>query len=338
LQYEEFLETKRITVPACGVDVAEVNSILFPFQADITKWALKKGKAAIFAGTGLGKTAMQLEWANNIPGDVLILAPLAVSQQTVREGLKFGITVNLCRQQADCKPGINITNYEMIHKFELDKFVGVVLDESSILKSFDGKMRNMIIESFANTPYKLSCTATPSPNDHMELGNQAEFLGVMGRSEMLSMFFVHDGGDTAKWRLKGHAVQKFWEWVASWAVMLQKPSDLGYDDNGFILPPLNIMPAIVKVEAAPEGSLFALEAQTLQERQAARRSSIGDRVEYCADIVNALDEPCIVWCNLNGESEALTKAIDGAVEIRGSHSPEYKEKAMQDFTEDALKS
>lgn len=337
MEYQEFLETKRIIVPACGVDVAEVNSILFPFQADITKWALKKGKAAIFAGTGLGKTAMQLEWANNIPGDVLILAPLAVSQQTVREGVKFGITVNLCRQQSECRPGINITNYEMIHKFELDKFVGVVLDESSILKSFDGKMRNLIIEAFANTPYKLSCTATPSPNDHMELGNQAEFLGVMGRSEMLSMFFVHDGGDTAKWRLKGHAVQKFWEWVASWAVMLQKPSDLGYEDNGFILPPLNIMPAVVKMEVAPEGSLFAIEAQTLQERQAARRSSIDDRVAHAAAIVNALDEPCIVWCNLNGESDALTKAIDGAVEIRGSHSPEYKEKAMQDFTEGRIK-
>lgn len=337
MSYEAFLESKRITVPACGVDVAEVNPVLFPFQADITKWALKKGKAAIFAGTGLGKTAMQLEWANNIPGDVLIIAPLAVSQQTVREGAKFGIDVNLCRQQSEVKQGINITNYEMIHKFDLESFTGVVLDESSILKSFDGKTRNLIIESFAQTPYKLACTATPAPNDHMELGNHAEFLGVMGRSEMLSMFFVHDGGDTAKWRLKGHAVQKFWEWVSSWAVMLQKPSDLGYDDNGFILPPLNIEAAVVKATETPEGSLFAIEAQTLQERQAARRSSIEDRVKYCADIVNDLDEPCIIWCNLNGESEALTKAIGGAVEIRGSHSPEYKEKAMSDFTEGRIK-
>lgn len=337
MEYQEFLATKRITVPACGVDVENVNAVLFPFQQDIVKWALKKGKAAIFAGTGLGKTAMQLEWANHIPGDVIIFAPLAVSQQTVREGAKFGITVNLCRAQSDVKPGINIANYEIIHKFELDKFAGAVLDESSILKSFDGKMRNMIIESFANTPYKLACTATPAPNDHMELGNHAEFLGVMTRTEMLSMFFVHDGGNTSKWRLKGHAVHKFWEWVASWAVMLQKPSDLGYDDNGFILPPLNIKAAVVKMDIAPEGSLFAIEAQTLQERQAARRSSIVDRVKYCADIVNGMDEPCIVWCNLNGESEALTKAIDGAVEIRGSHSPEYKEKAMHDFTEGRIK-
>lgn len=331
MDYQEFLDSKRITVEATGIDVADINPALFPFQGDITRWALKKGKAAIFAGTGLGKTAMQLSYADNIPGDVLILAPLAVSQQTVREGAKFGITVTYCRSQEDVRPGINITNYEMLHKFKLDHFAGVVLDESSILKSFDGKMRNMIIESFANTPYKLACTATPAPNDHMELGNHAEFLGVMTRTEMLSMFFVHDGGDTSKWRLKGHAVQKFWEWVASWAVMLQKPSDLGYSDDGFILPPLNIEQVTVKATETPEGSLFAIEAQTLQERQAARRSSIQDRVKYCADIVNALDEPCIIWCNLNGESEALTKAINGAVEIRGSHSPEYKERTMLDF-------
>jgi len=337
LEYQQFLDSKRITVPATGIEVSDINTALFPFEGDIVKWALKKGKAAIFAGTGLGKTLMQLEWSNNIPGDVLILAPLAVSQQTVREGAKFGITVNLCRSQEDVRPGINITNYEMLHNFDRSSFVGVVLDESSILKSFDGKMRNMIIEAFASTPYKLACTATPAPNDHMELGNHAEFLGVMTRTEMLSMFFVHDGGDTSKWRLKGHAIQKFWEWVASWAVMLQKPSDLGYEDDGFILPPLNIQQITVKTEAAPEGSLFAIEAQTLQERQAARRSSIEDRVRECANIVNALDEPCIIWCNLNGESEALTKAINGAVEIRGSHSPEYKEKAMLDFTEGRIK-
>lgn len=333
LQYEEFLETKRIVVPASGIAVDNVNPALFLFQGDIAKWALKKGKAAIFAGTGLGKTAIQLEVARHIPGDVLVLAPLAVSQQTVREGAKFGIDVTLCRSQADVRPGISITNYEMLHKFNPEAFTGVVLDESSILKTHDGKLRTMIIDSFKDTPYKLACTATPAPNDHMELGNHAEFLGVMTRAEMLSMFFVHDGGDTSKWRLKGHAVQKFWEWVASWAVMLQKPSDLGYEDDGFILPPLNIEQITVETDDAPEGSLFAIEAQTLQERQAARRSSIDDRVKVAAEIVNALDEPCIIWCNLNSESDALAKAIEDAVEIRGSHSPEYKEKAMLDFTE-----
>ncbi|MDD5501557.1 MAG: DNA methyltransferase [Candidatus Omnitrophica bacterium] len=335
--YQQFLEAKKIIVPASGLEVDDINTALFPFQRDTTRWALKKGKAAIFAGTGLGKTAIQLEWANHIPGDVLILAPLAVSQQTVREGVKFGIVVNLCRSQEDVRPGVNITNYEMLHKFNPEVFTGIVLDESSILKTYDGKMRTTIIESFANTPFKLACTATPAPNDHMELGNHAEFLGVMTRTEMLSMFFVHDGGDTSKWRLKGHAVGKFWEWVASWAVMFQKPSDLGYEDNGFILPPLNIEQITVKTDIAPEGSLFAVEAQTLQERQAARQSSIKDRVSECARIVNSLDEPCIIWCNLNGESEALTKAIDGATEIRGSHSPKYKERAMLDFTEGRIK-
>ena len=337
MDYQEFLDSKRITVPPSGIEVDGINAALFSFQGDIAKWGLKKGRCAVFAGTGLGKTPIQLEWARNVPGNVLILAPLAVSQQTVREGVKFGITVNLCRSQADMKPGVNITNYEMLHRFNPAAFNGVVLDESSILKSYSGKMRTAIIEIFAETPFKLCCTATPAPNDYMELGNHAEFLGVMTRAEMLSMFFVHDGGDTSKWRLKGHAVQKFWEWVASWAVMLQKPSDLGYNDNGFILPPLNINQITVKSEKPPEGSLFAIEAQTLQERQAARRSSIEDRVKAVAEIVNRSDEPWIVWCNLNGESEALFKSIDGAVEIRGGHSPEYKEKAMLDFSEGRIK-
>jgi superfamily II DNA or RNA helicase len=209
LEYQEFIEMKKITVQSAGFEVESINQTLFQFQKDIVRWALKKGKAAIFAGTGLGKTIMQAEWAKQVcnytNGNVLILAPLAVASQTVREGLKLDLHINLARQQSDVKPGINITNYEMLHKFDPQEFQGIVLDESSVLKSFDSKTRTEIIEYFANTPFRLACTATPAPNDYMELGNHAEFLNVMTRSEMLSMFFVHDGGETQKWRLKGHA-------------------------------------------------------------------------------------------------------------------------------------
>lgn len=335
MEYTEFLESKKLIIKPSGFTVPKdaINSKLFDFQRDIVIWALKKGRAAIFANCGLGKTTMQLEWGQHVHqytrGDILILAPLAVSRQTIREGEKFGIEVHLCRSQDDVKPGINITNYEMLHKFNPEYFAGVVLDESGILKSFDGKIRTQIIEAFRQTPYKLACTATPAPNDHMELGSHSEFLGVMGRNEMLSMFFTHDGGETSKWRVKGHAVVRFWEWVASWAVMLQKPSDLGYDDNGFILPPLNIHQITVKMK---DESMFTLEAQTLQERQRARKESVELRVAECAKLINRSGEPWVVWCGLNAESEALTKAIDHAKEVRGSHSPEYKERTMLDFS------
>lgn len=338
--YTEFLESKRIIVTPSGIDVPleQINPQLFDFQRDITRWALRKGKAAVFGGTGTGKTPIQLTWANNIPGDVLILAPLAVSQQTVREGQKFGIKVNLCRHQADVKPGINITNYEMLQHFDPRSFTGIVLDESSLLKSFSGKYRNEIIDLFKDTPYKLACTATPSPNDYMELGNHSEFLGVMTYTEMLSTFFVHDGGDTSKWRLKGHAKEDFWKWVASWAVMFQNPSDLGFSDEGFLLPPLNIHQITVQAnKPLSDDVLFAIEGITLQERQQARKSTINERVSECAKLVNDSDEPWVIWCNLNSESEALTKAIDGAVEIRGSHAPEYKEKAIMDFIDGKTK-
>lgn len=310
---------------------------MFMFQRDIARWALAKGRAAIFAGTGLGKTIMQLEWSNqlhkNTGLDILILAPLAISGQTVKEGAKFAIEVNICRDQSDVKPGINITNYELLHKFDLSKFGGVVLDESSILKSFSGKVRTDIIEGFKNTPYKLACTATPAPNDHMELCNHAEFLGVMTRSEMLAMFFVHDGGETSKWRIKGHAIETFWKWVANWAVMLQKPSNLGYDDAGYDLPPLKIHQITVEVE----NSAFSSEALSLSERQQARKESIDERVKACAEIVNQSDEPWIIWCNLNEESAKLTQAINGSAEIQGSHKPEYKEKTMLDFSSGSIK-
>ena len=216
MDYQEYLQNKLIVHKSSGIDADRdtLNPLLFDFQKDLVWWSLKKGRAALFASTGLGKTFMQVEWAQKVHehtgGNVLILAPLAVSMQTVREAAKLGIAVNACRKQADVKPGITITNYEMLGHFETNSFVGVVIDESSILKSFDGKLRQQITESFSNTPFRLSATATPAPNDYMELGTQAEFLGVMKRSEMLAMFFTHDGSDTSKWRLKGHAQRRFW--------------------------------------------------------------------------------------------------------------------------------
>jgi hypothetical protein len=280
---------------------------------------------------------MQLEWAHRVHlhtgGNVLILAPLAVAKQTQREGVKFGIEVTVCETQADVQNGINITNYEKMHHFDLASFSGVVLDESSILKAYDGKTRTSIIDAFRFTPYKLACTATPSPNDYMELGNHAEFLGAMSRTEMLSMFFVHDGGDTSKWRLKGHAANEFWKWIASWAVMLRKPSDLGYSDEGFVLPKVHIHHHTVKTDVVMEGYLFAIEARTLEERRKARKASMSDRVAKCAEIVSQNADPWLVWCDLNAEGDALEDAITSAVQIAGSDTNDFKERTMLDFAD-----
>jgi len=329
MNYREFLASKRIVVSPSGFDCEDISHKLFDFQRDIVRWSLKKGKAAVFCGTGLGKTPMQLSWAkcvsNHTGGDVLILAPLAVAQQTAREGEKFNVSVTVCRSQADVKPGVNITNYEMLHAFDASHFQGIVLDESSILKAFEGRTRNEIIGAFRNTPYKLACTATPAPNDHMELGNHAEFLGVMGRTEMLSMFFVHDGGETSKWRLKGHARQSFWEWVASWAVMMSMPSDLGYENGKFELPPLNIHQITVK----PANSAFTEEAKTLQDRRQARRESIEDRIRACIGITRDEMDKWLIWCNLNAEQDALAKAFgDKCVSVQGS-TPHDKRLEME---------
>ena len=335
--YQAFLARKAINAPATGLaSVPPLNASLFDFQRDIVAWALKRGRAALFEDCGLGKTAQQLEWARIVAehtgGNVLILAPLAVAAQTVREGEKFGITVRQARKQSDVQPGITIANYEMLEHFDPAQFSGVVLDESSILKSYDGKTRTAIIEAFARTPFKLACTATPAPNDYMELGNHAEFLGVMSRVEMLAMFFVHDGGETQQWRLKGHAEKDFWRWLASWAVCIRKPSDLGYDDGDFTLPELILHQVTVKVESPTDGFLFPVEASTLQERLQARRGTIAERVEHCAAVANATSEPFLIWCNLNEESAQLKAAINGAVEVKGSDSAEHKEKAMLGFT------
>lgn len=335
--YKAFLESKKVAFEATGFDCQNINSNLFEFQHDIVKWALRKGRAAVFSNTGTGKTRMQLAWADCVTrhtsGNVLILAPLAVTRQTVQEGSQIGIEVNLCRRQSDVKPGINISNYEMLEHFDPASFRGVVLDESSILKSYEGKVRTEIINAFAETPYKLACTATPAPNDHMELGNHAEFLQVMRRPEMLATFFVHDGGRTSQWRLKGHAVKAFWEWVASWAVMMSMPSDLGYSDDGFLLPPVNIEQIVVD-----KSGYLVKEAQTLQDRRRARTDSLDLRVQRAVDIVMSKpEESWLVWCDLNKESEALTKAIPGAIEVKGSDDNDHKTKSLLGFADGSIK-
>lgn len=332
MDYAEFLEKKKIFDNPTGLTVVpSLNPMLFEFQRDIVKWALKRGRAAIWADCGLGKGPMALEWAKHVPGRVLIVAPLAVSHQFKREAEKFGVDVCVAKTPDQAEGRIIITNYERVELFDASEFTGVVLDESSILKAHDGKTRSMMIEKFKQTPFRLCCTATPAPNDHMELGNHAEFLGTMSRVEMLSMFFVHDGGDTAKWRLKGHAKSEFWKWLASWAVMIRKPSDLGYSDDGFDLPDLHMHQHTVEVDKPTEGMLFAMEAQTLQDRLQARRDTITERVSECAAIANATSDQFLVWCNLNDESAELAKAINGAVELTGSDSDDFKEQTMIDF-------
>ena len=345
MNYDEFIHSKDLRVPQTGIPGAIVDSPhLFPFQNDLDGWALRRGRAALFADTGLGKTRMQLTWADRVlthaGGRVLILAPLAVAQQTVREGADIGIDVTYAREQSTAGR-ITITNYDILRHFDPAEFSAVVLDESSILKDETAKTRNEIIRAFAGTPYKLACTATPSPNDFTELGNHAEFLGVMRHQEMLAQFFTHDGGSTQDWSLKGHAREKFWRWVCGWAALVKSPADLGYDDGAYALPELVMHDHIVKAtkeHAFAAGKLFAEAASTLSEQRAARRASMADRVRIAADL--AMGEPgesWILWCELNDESAAIAKAIPGAVEVRGSMSAEDKEKALVGFASGATR-
>jgi superfamily II DNA or RNA helicase len=335
MEYDEFLANKKTIDRPTGIDkIPELNPMLFDFQKDIVSWALRRGRAAIFADCGMGKTPMQLEWARHVPGNILILAPLAVAEQTIRESKKFHedeITYSL---DGSIKTRVTITNYERIERFNPSDYNGIVLDESSILKSYTGKYRTELIENFGSVPFRLACTATPAPNDFMELGNHAEFLGAMTRTEMLSMFFVHDGGDTQSWRIKGHAESEFWKWVCSWAVMIRKPSDLGYEDGNFILPPLTVDQITVHSENPSDGFLFAMEAQSLQERQRARKASISDRVKAAVDIISTNDkDQWIVWCDLNSESDELKRAILGSVEVKGSDSEDHKRNSLLGFAE-----
>lgn len=331
-EYMRFLASKRIDDRPTGLAIDSVsNPMLFDFQADITRWALRRGRAAIFADCGLGKTPIQLEWARRIPGRVIIAAPLAVATQTVREADKFGVEGVRYLRADDHSTRIVVTNYEMLDRFRPRDFVGIVLDESSILKSYTGKFRNQLIADWGCLPFRLAATATPAPNDFMELGNHSEFIGAMTRTDMLASFFVHDGGETQKWRLKGHAESEFWRWMCSWAVMIRKPSDLGYNDGAFILPGLKINQVQVESNSTGPGMLFPVNARTLQERREARKMSVGARVAAVAGLVNSSDRPWITWCDLNIESGMLAKEIHGAVEIRGSDDPDFKEDSLIRF-------
>lgn len=337
MNYSQFVNRKLASVMPAGLaDVPAMDGFgLMPHQRDLVQWALRRGRCAIFADTGLGKTRMQLAWANEVHNatgrDVLILSPLAVAAQTVSEGESVGIAVTHCREPEDVRTGINITNYDRLHKFDADAFGAVVLDESSCIKHHDTKTLSQLLAAFAGTPFKLCATATPAPNDWTELGTHAEFLGICSRQEMLAEYFVHDGGETQVWRLKGHAREQFWRWVSSWGAMVRKPSDLGHDDTAYNLPPLSVTEHMVETEASTAGMLFALEAQTLSERREARKASMADRVAECAAMVNADAEPWVVWCDLNAESAALVKAIPDAVEITGSDDSDTKERRLADF-------
>lgn len=327
MEYHHYLAQRRFVDVKAGFEASELTDTLKPHQHYIVKWALLKGRAAVFADTGLGKSRIMCEWARRV-GEytgqrVLLLSPLAVAQQTVIEAAHVGLYLEYAKH--DTGSQFIITNYEQMHNFDVSQFAGVVLDESSILKNFDGKMRARITEACASVPYRLSCTATPSPNDYMELGTQAEFLGVMPRAEMLAMFFQHDSSLTSQWVLKGHGRTRFWEWLATWAAVIRSPSDLGFDGSEYELPPLNI-----EYHELPSDLPLA---NTLTERRAAKKVSLRDRVEFASFIANYTTDPVLIWCHLNDESDALKAAIPDAVEIKGSDKPDHKERRLLDFSE-----
>lgn len=337
--YAAFLASKRRVVGDRGpiVDAGRVHPMLFPFQRDLVRWAVRKGRAAMFADTGLGKTIMQLEWARLIGQPTLIVAPLSVARQTTREARKIGLDVRYVRAQGEVSSPLSITNYEMVEHFDPAAFPSVVLDESSILKALDGKTRQKLTAMFAETPYRLCATATPAPNDIAEIGNHSEFLGIMPHHEMLSAFFVHGSMDNGRdgWRLKGHAEDAFFRWLASWGMSIRRPSDLGYDDDGFILPELVIEPEFIPAEYVPEGQLFFGGLGGIKDRSAVRRQTMLPRVDRTAELVNATPGQWIVWHGLNDEGYALHRAIPGSVLVEGSQSPEAKAAAIEAFQDGA---
>jgi len=340
IAYDKFITSKEYMPVAEGFEVDDLNPKLKDFQAAIVKWACKRGRAAIFADTGLGKTFMQCEWARLVAdytgGNVIIFAPLAVAEQTIREADKFGIAdIKYIRNQDDVDTShkIYITNYEMQHELAPVFWAGVVLDESSILKNQMGRTRTEMIDRWGSVDYRLSCTATPSPNDFMELGNQAEFLGIMSMTEMLAMFFFNDAGNTGTWVLKGHGEKKFYEWMATWACVIRMPSDIGFSDEGYVLPKLNIIEHVIEMAKPAEGDLFAMPAQSLTERRAAKKESIVHRVELAAKLINDSDENWIAWCHLNDEQDALEKAITrDLVSVRGADKIDNKIERLTGFS------
>lgn len=341
MTYQEFLARKAVSARPSGLtEFGELSPVLFPFQRTVTERAIRAGRYAMFLDTGLGKTLCQLEWALRMPGEVLILAPPAVAPQSVREGKdKLGMDVHHSKD-GSVRGKVTITNYERMHYFDLNRFSAVVLDESSILKSFTGKTRNLLVDSFRNTPYRLACTATPSPNDHTELGNHAEFLGVMTTGQMQARWFVNDTGETGTWRLKGHAQADFWRWVATWAACVSKPSDAGGDDTPFILPPVTSSMHVVETQSRPDidsGSLFGFKEMSATNIYADKRATLRERVEKSAELAST-NEPTIVWCESNDESKALHDAIPNSVEVRGSDDPDEKEEKLDAFSRgDVLK-
>lgn len=331
--YKKFLKKKIKRVEESGFSISynQLNANMYEFQKYITATALKKGRFAIFANTGLGKTLMQLEWADKVVQEtgqpVLIVAPLAVAEQTIREGKKFNIEIGYYNSDAS----IQVTNYEQLDNIDVSRFIGVVLDESSILKNFEGKRKQAIIDNFQNTEYKLACTATPAPNDAMELGNHAEFLNIMTRDEMLSMYFVHDGGDTGKWRLKKHGIKDFYQWVGSWAIMLSNPEDIGFDGSDFVLPALNYKTYTIKTNNDEPGKLISDKAVSATDFNQELRKTMQERLDKVAEIANADNKHYLIWIRQNKEGEILQKLIPDAVEVRGNQPTQEKAKLLADF-------
>ena len=334
-EYQDFLISKQKSHVYSGFDVEinDLNNSMFDFQKFIVKRALKAGKYAIFADCGLGKTLMQLEWANKVNKEtnkpVLILAPLAVAGQTIKEGSKFNI--DICRYDGS-NAAIQITNYEQLENIDCSIFSGIVLDESSILKNFEGATKKLILDQFLYTPYKLACTATPSPNDPMELGNHSEFLDVMSRNEMLAMYFVHDGGETAKWRLKGHSIKHFYQFIGTWAMMLNKPNDIGFEMPGYNLPSLNLIEKQITTPKRDNGSLFNDAIISATNFNAELRLTKKERLDEVVRIVNSRpDENFIIWIKQNEEGEILKRLLPDAVEVKGADSNEWKESRLLGF-------
>jgi len=340
--YTDFLARKRRVWTGQAIPLSTLPPQLFDWQAAIVRWALRKGRAAIFSDCGTGKSFMQLAWAQNVPGRVLIVAPLCVAEQTILEGAKLDIPVVYAKRGTDSDARLTITNYERLDAFDPTDYQGVVLDESSILKSFDGATRTKLIEMFQRTPYRLCCTATPSPNDIAELANHAEFLGLMTRAEFLATWFIRiDQGKRTTthhgWRMKGHAVQPFYRWLASWAVALRKPSDIGYADDGFELPPLRIHEHIVEGSGDGQSLFPELGLYGIQGRLSARRSSQDARIEATVNLIHEWGVPWIVWCGLNSESDALARTLTNAVNVSGSDSHDAKVSAIRAFLDGRIK-
>jgi len=343
MDYQEFLDRKTQLSGDYGFDPVWMPDMLFPFQRACVEWACRKGRAALFEDCGLGKTFQQLVWAENVArvsgGRVLILTPLAVAFQTVKEGEKIGVEVTHRREGIKAGDRIVVTNYERLHHFNADDFAGVVCDESSILKNFDGETRKSVTDFMRKRPYRLLCTATAAPNDYIELGTSSEALGHMGFSDMLGRFFKKSQTTCVRrqehmaglYRFRGHAERDFWRWVCSWARAIRQPSDLGFDNGSFALPPLQVNAHTVKVSTPRDGYLFDIPAVGLAEQRSDLRRSLTERCEMAAVLISAHDRPAVAWCNLNEEAHTVTRLIKGAVEVEGSDSEERKEECFAAF-------